>query len=135
MNRKLLGALAVAALVATACGGENSGGGSLKSEQSVTGHNDVNPQPADKIKQGGVLQWPLDALSDNWNPQQVDGNTQGTPTMVNAMLPWLFTAQPDNTLTLNKDYLVSADLVSTSPQVVEYKINPKAKWSTGRALS
>src|SRR5882757_4883668 len=135
MNRKLLGALAVAALVATACGGGNSGGGTLKSDESVIGHNDVNPQPADKIKQGGVLQWPLDALSDNWNPQQVDGNTQGTPTMVNAMLPWLFTAQPDNTLTLNKDYLVSADLVSTSPQVVEYKINPKAKWSTGRALS
>ncbi|QUQ68917.1 ABC transporter family substrate-binding protein [Kutzneria sp. CA-103260] len=135
MNRKLLGALAVAALVATACGGGNSGGGTLKSDESAAGHNDVNAQPADKIKQGGTLQWPLDALSDNWNPAQLDGNTQSTPQLVNAMLPWLFVAQADNTLTLNKDYLVSADVVSTSPQVVEYKINPKAKWSNGRAIS
>ncbi|MFI9387562.1 ABC transporter family substrate-binding protein [Kutzneria sp. NPDC052558] len=135
MNRKLLGALAVAALVATACGGGNSGGGTLKSDASAAGHNDINPQPSDKIKQGGILQWPLDALSDNWNFWQADGNTQGTPVMINAMLPWLFVAKADNTLELNKDYLVSADLVSTSPQVVEYKINPKAKWSNGRAIS
>lgn len=135
MNRKLLGALAVAALLITACGGGNSGGGQLKSDTAAAGHNDVNAQPSDKIKQGGILQWPEDALSDNWNPQQADGNTNGTGDMDNAMLPWLFVAQADNTLTLNKDYLVSADLVSTSPQVVEYKINPKAKWSNGRAIS
>ena len=135
MNRKLLGALAVAALLATACGGGNSGGGSLKSNDAITGKNDINPQPSDKIKQGGTLQWPVDSLSDNWNPSQLDGSTQTGQWMINAMLPWLFTAQADNTLTLNKDYLTSADVVSTSPQVVEYKINPKAKWSTGRAVT
>jgi peptide/nickel transport system substrate-binding protein len=135
MNRKLLGALAVAALMVTACGGGNSGGGQLKSETAAAGHNDINAQPGDKIKQGGILQWPEDALSDNWNPQQADGNTNGTGAMVNAMLPWLFVAQADNTLTMNKDYLVSAEVVSTSPQVVEYKINPKARWSNGRAIS
>jgi len=135
MNKKLLGALAVAALLATACGGGNSDGGNLKSSDTVTGRNDINPQPADKIKQGGILQWPVDALSDNWNPAQTDGSTQTGQWMINAMLPWLFTAQQDNTLSLNKDYLESADLVSSNPQVVEYKINPKAKWSTGRAIT
>jgi peptide/nickel transport system substrate-binding protein len=135
MNRKLLGALAVAALLATACGGGNSGGGNLKSNDAITGRNDINPQPSDKIKQGGTLQWPVDSLSDNWNPSQLDGSTQTGQWMINAVLPWLFTAQADNTLTLNKDYLTSADVVSTSPQVIEYKINPKAKWSNGRAIT
>jgi peptide/nickel transport system substrate-binding protein len=135
MNRKLLGALAVAALLVTACGAGNSGGGDLKSNESVTGKNDINPQPADKIKQGGTLQWPVDSLSDNWNPNQLDGSTQAGLWMIYAMLPWLFTAQADNTLALNKDYLTSADLVSSNPEVIEYKINPKAKWSNGRAIS
>ncbi|GAA3439505.1 ABC transporter family substrate-binding protein [Kutzneria kofuensis] len=135
MNRKLLGALAVAALLVTACGGGNSGGNGLKPNESITGKNDINAQPADKIKQGGILQWPIDQLSDNWNPAQTDGSTQTGTWMINAMLPWLFTAQQDNTLALNKDYLTSADLVSSSPEVVEYKISPKAKWSNGRAIS
>ncbi|EWM13747.1 ABC transporter substrate-binding protein [Kutzneria sp. 744] len=132
MNKKLLGALVVAALLVTACGGSDS---NVKINQSVTGKNDINAQPADKIKQGDVLQWPVDSLSDNWNPVQTDGSTLAGQWMVDAMLPWLFTAQADSTLALDKDYLISADLVSTSPQVVKYKVNPKAKWSNGRPIS
>ncbi|MFC0438165.1 ABC transporter family substrate-binding protein [Kutzneria buriramensis] len=130
------GVLAAVVLLATACGGGPDQGTTIKSTESVTGHNDINPRPAADIKPGGVLQWPIDALPANWNPDQLDGGfANGDWMITNALLPWLFTARADNSLALNKDYLTSAQLVSTNPQVVEYKINPRARWSTGRAIS
>ena len=136
VNRRLLATLVVAGLLATGCGAANSGGGTVQPAEQAAGGNDINPQPADRIKAGGTLQWPMDAVNGNWNPNQVDGSS-GTEQweLTNTLLPWLFTAKADSTLAVNHDYLTSAELVSTNPQVVEYKINPKARWSTGRAMS
>ncbi len=130
-----LAAPALAVLLAvSACGG--GGGGELKStDQQKAGVNDINPQSADKIKDGGTLQWPLDDMPDNWNQNEVDGTPSDSQRCQNTVMPWLFTEAPDSTVNINHDYLVSAEVISTSPQVIEYKINPKAKWSNGRAIS
>jgi peptide/nickel transport system substrate-binding protein len=134
VNRRLLTALVVAGLLAAGCGAANNG--TVQPAEQAAGHNDINPQPADRIKPGGVMQWPVDAVNGNWNPNSVDGSSQtGQWELTNALLPWLFTAKADNSLVLNHDYLTSAALISTNPQVVEYKVNPKARWSNGRAIS
>jgi peptide/nickel transport system substrate-binding protein len=126
----------VVALLATACGSGGSGTESmLKPAQSVTGRNEINAQSADQIKQGGTLQWPIDQLSDNWNAYQTDGSTVDGHWMSNAVAPSLFVTMADNTLSVNPDYLTSSDVVSTSPQVVEYRINPKARWSNSRPIT
>lgn len=138
MGRRKVLALAApvlaAALTLSACGG-GGGGGQLPQGDQKAGVNDINPQPDDNIKDGGTLQFAIDSPSANWNQNQVDGNDVASARMSNTLEPWIFTEKADATLELNKDYLTSADVVSTSPQVLEFKINPKAKWSNGRAMS
>ncbi|MFC0548648.1 ABC transporter family substrate-binding protein [Kutzneria chonburiensis] len=132
MNRRLLTALVAVALLIAGC---DSGAGTVQPAEQAVGHNDINPQPADRIEDGGVMQWPVDAVNGNWNPNSVDGSSQtGQWELTNALLPWLFTVKADNSLALDRDYLTSASLISTNPQTVDYKINPKARWSTGRAI-
>ncbi|AHH94485.1 ABC transporter family substrate-binding protein [Kutzneria albida] len=128
--------VAAAALVLSACsGGGNGAGGLQTSDQLATGKNDINPHPASDIKDGGTLQWPLDALPDNWNENQSDGATLSGFYVVNALMPYFFKAKADNSLELDTNYLTSAEVVSTDPLVIDYKINPKAKWNNGRPIT
>ena len=121
-----------AVLLASACGG---GGGQLQSiSQEKHGVNDINAQPDSNIQDGGTLKWPMDTFIDNWNYNEVDGTTDDEARVQNTMLPWMFTEAADASVNINHDYLDSAQVISTSPQVIEYKINPKAKWSNGRAM-
>lgn len=50
-------------------------------------------------------------------------------------MPFLFPAQPDGTVRINKDYLESAELTSTDPQVVTYTLADEATWSDGTPMT
>jgi peptide/nickel transport system substrate-binding protein len=137
-RRKVLALVApalAAALTLSACGGGGGGAGQLPQTDTKAGVNDINPQQDSNIKDGGTLQFPIDSPSANWNQNEVDGNDVASARLSNTLMPWLFTENADATIALNKDYLVSADVTSTDPQVLDFKINPKAKWSNGRAIT
>ncbi|MFD9700722.1 ABC transporter family substrate-binding protein [Lentzea sp. NPDC059081] len=129
-------ALAAVVLTLTACGGPSNGGDSgLKGADNTIGQADINPQDASKVKDGGEFRWPVDQLPDNWNYNQLDGTNADGRRMIDTVMPNLFKQKPDATFEVNKDYLDDAKLASSDPQVLEFKINSKAKWSDGTALS
>ncbi|SDP03864.1 ABC transporter family substrate-binding protein [Lentzea jiangxiensis] len=130
-------ALAAVVLTLTACGGpsNNNGNSGLKGADNAIGQADINPQDASKVKDGGEFRWPVDQLPDNWNYNQLDGTNADGRRMIDTMMPNLWKQKADATFEINKDYLEDAKLASTEPQVLEFKINPKAKWSDGTALS
>jgi peptide/nickel transport system substrate-binding protein len=129
-------ALAVVALTLTACGGpSNNANSGLKGADNAIGQADINPQDASKVKDGGEFRWPVDQLPDNWNYNQLDGTNADGRRMIDTVMPNLFKQQPDSKIVVNKDVLDDAKLASSDPQVVEYKISSKAKWSDGTALS
>ncbi|GAA3531317.1 ABC transporter family substrate-binding protein [Amycolatopsis ultiminotia] len=132
----LVAPVAALGLVLTACGGGNSGGNGLQ-DAGTQGVKtaDINEQPLDKLKDGGDFKWPVDQLPDNWNYNQVDGTLLDGANIIGAVIPYVFSQNSDATVSLNKNYVTSAELVSSDPQVVEYKINPKAKWGNGRQFS
>ncbi|MFD5466691.1 ABC transporter family substrate-binding protein [Kitasatospora sp. NPDC127059] len=131
-------ALAVAvALALTAC---TSGGGSAgdvaKSEPPRQDSQDINAKPLDQVKDGGEVRFQLDQWITQWNPLQVDGGSYtDTVDLIRALEPTLFGTDASGTFQPNPNYLVDARVSSTSPQVVTYKLNPKAKWSDGKPLS
>jgi glutathione transport system substrate-binding protein len=55
--------------------------------------------------------------------------------MILIVLPITWAQNADGTVRINENYLESAELASQEPQVITYKLNPKAKWSTGEPLS
>ncbi len=130
-----VGALVAAtALVVSACGGgggaEPGAGLAGVDEQDVT-VNDVNALPRDQVRDGGDLRWPLDAIPDNFNRNQVDGTLLENKEVMAPLLPRTFIAQADGTVTVDEDYFTSIELTSQEPQVVTYTINPAATWDDG----
>ncbi|KAB5607930.1 ABC transporter family substrate-binding protein [Bifidobacterium jacchi] len=93
-----------------------------------------NPQPRDNIKDGGTLRVPTSTIGENWNFMNADGNNASIGRFWYYYQPHLWDYAVDGTPTPNPDYLVDAKVISKDPQVVQYDINPKAKWNDGTPI-
>ncbi|MET8625486.1 ABC transporter family substrate-binding protein [Kitasatospora sp. NPDC004669] len=128
---------AAVALAVTACtsGGSGSADNVAKSEPPRQDSQDINAKSSDQVKDGGEVRFQLDQWITQWNPLQVDGGTYtDTVNLIRAVEPSLFGTDASGTFQPNPDYLVEAKVTSTSPQVITYRLNPKAKWSDGKPL-
>jgi peptide/nickel transport system substrate-binding protein len=141
MRRRSLVALAAAlGLIFTACGG---GGGTKKEAGEATGKGgpsstayDINAVERDKVADGGTMKWPVTEIPPNLNYHHLDGTLRDTSEIIQALMPSLFTFDAASVPTVNKDYLVSAELTAKDPkQVVTYKFNDKATWSDGTPIT
>ena len=96
---------------------------------------DINAQPVSALKQGGTVVWGLDQYSTQWNYNQVDGPESSTANVIDALMPQPFISDAKANTNPNPDYVTSATQTSTSPQTIELKLNPKAKWSDGTPIT
>jgi peptide/nickel transport system substrate-binding protein len=126
------GLLAASVLLAACGGGPRA---QLRPPGQGVGHNDINPKPRDQVRDGGDLRWPIDDIPNNFNGNQFDGADLIGTYIEGALLPGSFVGAADGGLRLNTDYLTSAEITSTSPQVVTYAIHPKATWSDGTPIT
>ncbi|MFI1799805.1 ABC transporter substrate-binding protein [Streptomyces sp. NPDC020379] len=116
--------------VLAGCGG----GGHDGAEGSVT-PPDIAAAPRAKVADRGTLRWAVDALPATFNTFQADADPT-TQRVAGAVLPALFTMDRSGRPQRNADYLTSATVAEREPrQVVVYKLNPRAAWSDGKALS
>ena len=128
---RLAALVAVAAVALAACGG----GGSGTPPTRALGSTDINPQPRDNVRDGGDLRIPLSLLPSNFNYNEVDGPGIDLGSIDDAVLPTMFDATADGGFAVDPNYLTSAEVTSTTPQVVTYTINPKAVWSDGTPIT
>jgi peptide/nickel transport system substrate-binding protein len=120
---KLLPAVVALALAAAACGGtDDPGPGAAKSDTV-------------EVKEGGSVTYASEKNPTNFNTLSADGNTFDTQLIVNPVFPSAFGAQPDFSVKMDTNLLVSAEKTSDEPQTIVYKINPKAVWSDGTPIS
>jgi peptide/nickel transport system substrate-binding protein len=111
-------------------GGAGTAGGALK-----IGTSDIGAMPAQELRDGGTFRWALDLLPVNFNYNQLDGPELNNSRVIGGVLPHLWLAQPDGTVRMNGDYLVSAALSSTNPEVVTYTLRNEATWSDGTPIT
>ncbi len=132
MRQRLLGALAAAlTLVLVSCGG----GGGTSGPAPQIGAIDIGAAPADTLRDGGTFRWTIDLLPPQFNYNQVDGPEKNNHDILGALVPFLYLAQPDGTVKINEDYLTSATLTGTNPQVVTYTLRDEATWSDGTPMT
>jgi peptide/nickel transport system substrate-binding protein len=134
----LVAMTAVGALVLAACGG--GGGGGDASEGGVyadcaTNPNTCNAVPADQLQQGGQLTLAIEKNIPNWNLTSSEGNVFETGLAVKTILPYTYYTAPDLTSQLNSDLLESAELTSTNPQTIVYRIRQEAVWNDGTPIT
>ncbi|MFI1307694.1 ABC transporter family substrate-binding protein [Streptomyces sioyaensis] len=104
-------------------------------EASVSASQDIAPAPRGELKNGGTLRWAIDGMPGTLNAFQSDADAT-TARITGAVLPSMFTLDANGRPQRNADYLDAADVSARDPkQVVTYKINPKARWSDGSAIT
>jgi peptide/nickel transport system substrate-binding protein len=121
------------ALLLSACGG--SAGSSAPPPTKQIGQNDINPLARDQVKDGGVLQWGVQAYPANFNMLAIDASSGDIPPVIQSFEPTPAIADAAGNWNPDPDYVESFKLVSSDPQKVEYKLNPKAKWSDGTPIT
>ncbi|WP_406480675.1 ABC transporter family substrate-binding protein [Streptomyces sp. NBC_01615] len=125
-------------LVLAAC---SSGGGNSTHKNSSAGLSSCSTQGkantcnAAATKSGGTFTYTLEKNIQQWNVQDVNGNTFENAEALEVVLPQVFIPRPDFSVGLNTDLVTSATQTSTSPQTIVYKINPKASWNDGTPIT
>ncbi|OIV38124.1 hypothetical protein BIV57_07330 [Mangrovactinospora gilvigrisea] len=140
MNRSRRSAALVAAALAgtlaiSACSSSGSSGGKVKGAAPKNNSSGINPQPASNVKQGGTLRIANRGIT-NMNPYETDGSNADADWVRSMTLPNLFNYDAKGNPTPNPYFLQSAtSSMKGGKQVVEYKLNPKSKWSDGTPIS
>ena len=105
----ILSALVLAlGLLSSGCWG-NGNGNTTAPENRIpqkADENQINPQPRDKVQQGGRLVWPTSTPA-NFNYGQLDGTNFDGAMMINAVMPMLFTFDVTGTPAFDPNYLVA----------------------------
>jgi peptide/nickel transport system substrate-binding protein len=123
--------IAALVLVLVSCGG---GGGTAGPAPKI-GNIDIGATPAQALRDGGTLRWAIDLMPVNFNGNQVDGAEFNNVRVLSSAIPRLWLAAPDGTVTMNQEYLTSATLTSTNPEVVTYTLRDEATWSDGTPIT
>jgi len=130
------------AMIVTGCSA-GGGGGTKPTVNSSQGAAATGTLPTtawtnadySAVKNGGTLTLAIDQLPDNWNTLQADGNNVSTAQIVDPTTGGPVRTTADGGWEVNPDYATEVKLVSDDPQVVEVKLNPKAVWQDGTAIT
>jgi peptide/nickel transport system substrate-binding protein len=126
-----------AALALSACGGSSSGGKAAPKPSTSSGLAaiNINAHPDSDLKDGGTIIWSMDQFGPQWNINQINGNETSMVNAMAAMMPEYLVSDEKANLSFDPDYATSVKLTNQNPQTVEFKLNPKAKWSNGQSIT
>ncbi|MDA2999896.1 MAG: ABC transporter family substrate-binding protein [Actinomycetota bacterium] len=134
-KRRVLAALSAIALVAPLSLANPVSAREDNSSPGGTG-NDINPQPASKIKRGGTMNYAQVTLCPQFNNGAAGGNLFDCNTVVSALLPSYTYFDGNGNLQVAKDYATSVKVSKVKgKQTVTYALNPKAVWSDGKSIT
>jgi len=118
-THRLAAFLAVLALLCTACAGSDTS----PSSSAPTLHEDV--------RRGGTLVYATSQTLAGFNQHSPRSARLLLANVMYPVWPSAFDPGPDGLLVLNCELLESAELTSSSPQTIVYRIRPDAHWSDG----
>lgn len=84
-----------------------------------------------EVRPGGTLTYATAQKITGFNQLSANSASLALYNIMVKVWPAAFTGTPDGGVVLNRDLLESAELTSTEPQTVVYKLNPRATWSDG----
>ena len=135
MIRRVAVAALVACLTIAGCSSSKEEAPPAGGNAEVGKTSDINPQDPATLRQGGNLRLALSGYPSNFNSLHIDGNEADSGAMLRTTMPRAFRVGSDGSTTVNTDYFTTVELISESPQVVTYTINPKAVWSDGAPIT
>lgn len=124
-----------AALVIAGCGSSEDSDDTPKTRAApAVDAQAMNVQPASEVRQGGRLKLSVQKWIHQYNYYQVDGTDGDASAILEQVEPVLMPRDAKGVPHPDPAFLISAKVTSTSPQVVTYRLNPKATWSNGKHM-
>ncbi len=94
----------------------------------------INEKAISALKSNGTLIYAVNQVPDNYNTSHVDGNEAGVGYMQSTALPSALTIDKYGDFVVDTNYVTKVAITKTNPQTITYTLNPKAKWSNGKAV-
>lgn len=109
---------------------------SAKAPSTQTGSVNVwNTWNTAAVKDGGSITVAIEKQLGDWNPLDGTISADQIYTLDPIYSASAFIYQPDASVILNSDTMVSAEQSSSSPETITYKIKPNAVWSDGTPIN
>jgi len=134
-SSRFIGAVLAFSLIVGACGSDDDDTAEGPKESVDASVSDINATPRDDVQQGGTLKFPLSGYPANFNPNQLDGGDRDANDVVGGLLPAPFKFDGKAAPILDENYVSSAEVTSTDPQVITYELNPDAIWYDGTEIT
>jgi peptide/nickel transport system substrate-binding protein len=118
--------LLVGAIALSACGSSSKKSADKGAKAATSG-----AFKAAKVKVGGTVVATIEKDVADFNTATSTGNTFDGAQVVAGVFPGVYNANPELAPFLDTNLVLSTKVVTSSPEVIEYKVNPKAVWSDG----
>ncbi len=132
--RALLGALAVALLVGCT-GTQPVPSPTAPVIVAADAVRDINPQPRDRLRDGGLLRFPLASLPTQWNPRHPDAATGDAQRVLDPLTPEHFTLDAAGRATPNPDFVTGVDVSHGDRTIVTLTLHDRALWGDAAPIT
>jgi len=124
-----------ASLVAAACGSDSKSSSTTTAAGGTTtsGAGATTTSAAARVPTGTIT-YAAEQDFTTYNNNTADGNAFANTLVLNGVQPSVFYFDDKAAFQMDKNLMVSAEAGSGTPQVVTYKVNPKANWSDGAPI-
>lgn len=123
--RAPLGVLAFLLLVS--CTGDPAPAPSTPLPVAADAERDVNPQPRERLRDGGLLRFPITALPTEWNPRHPDADAD-TAAVLAPLAPPHFSLDAAGRVTPDPDFITGLAVENTDRTVVTLDLNDRSLW-------
>jgi peptide/nickel transport system substrate-binding protein len=115
----------------------SAGGGTKKAKDpdAPLRSTDWKTAARGKVAQGGTLRLAASALPANFNPQHADGAMSDAGRILAPTAGGAVRFTDDGGWEVDPDYAESVEVTDTDPLTVEVKLNPRAVWQGGTAIT
>ena len=95
---------------------------------------DTNPQPRERLRDGGLLRFPLAALPTQWNPRHPDADADARR-VLDPLTPEHLALDAAGRATPNPDFVTDVAVSHEGHTVVTLTLNPTAVWGDAAPLT
>lgn len=93
--------------------------------------SDINPQPRERLRDGGLARLPVASMPTQWNPRHPDAAGVDTQRILGVLSPSHFTLDAAGRPSANPDFITHTAVGHGENTVVTMQLNDRAKWGDG----
>lgn len=103
---------------------------------TATATNDVNAQPRERVRDGGLLRVPIRSMPTEWNPRsEAAAEDASARRVLEPLDPDWFLLDAAGRPSPNPDFVESVDVENKDVTTVRLRMNPKAVWGDGTPIA